>query len=153
MALARTGPFWRFGRGVGWAYWLGSPSNGGPAWTAELSEFPSIPAPPVAPAGTPTPAIELGDAGRYFSTYGTGIIPARPSEFWAFHHCSSGFSITRSISPLLNGRSSSSLPGKSKSARTYSSSKRGGRPPLGPTLTKEACLDLLMGSIRVVVSK
>lgn len=153
MALAKTGPFWRLGRGVGWAYWLGSARSGAPGWAAELSEFPCIPTPPSGPPGTPCPATELGDAGRYFSTYGTGIIPARPSEFWAFHHCSSGFSRTRRMSPFLNGRSSSSLPGKSKSARTYSSSRRGGGPPPGPTLMKEVCLDLLIGSIRVVVSK
>lgn len=138
---------------MGCAYWLGSPSSGAPGGAAEVSEFPCTPIPASGPPGTPCPAIELGDAGRYFSTYGTGIIPARPSEFCAFHHCSSGFSRTRSTSPFLNGRSSSSLPAKSKSARTYSSSRRCGGAPPGPTLMKEVCLDLLIGSIRVVVSK
>ncbi|TNN47349.1 hypothetical protein EYF80_042437 [Liparis tanakae] len=82
---------------------------------------------------------------------GTGIIPARPSWFAAFHHWSSGFSSTRRMSPLRKGRSSSSFPGKSNSARTNSASSNG--TPTAEVLMNPVCLALFMGSMSVVVSR
>src|SRR5437016_3015154 len=70
------------------------------------------------------------------TTYGTGMMPCLPRTSLADHHWSSSLQSMYKMSPLLKGRSSGSLPGKSKRAITFSSPS-----------------NLSIGLLRVVVSR